>query len=68
MISFERIISLVLPLVSVMSIIDGKIEKIESIGKTVVLVAIGKNVVGIIAIADTIKKNSRVAIRKLQRQ
>ena len=59
---------MVLPLVSVMSIIDGKIEKIESIGKTVVLVAIGKNVVGIIAIADTIKKNSRVAIRKLQRQ
>jgi len=41
--------------------------KFEDEGKTAILIAVNKKIVGIIAVADTIKENSREAIRQLHR-
>ncbi len=43
-----------------------EVNKLESQGKTAVCVAVNKKVIGVIAIADTIKENAKEAVRKLQ--
>jgi len=43
------------------------IQKLEGEGKTTVIVAFGNKTIGVIGIADTLKKFSKKAIRKLQR-
>lgn len=43
-----------------------KIEKLESEGKTVMMLALNKELVGIIAVADTIKDSSREGVRALE--
>ena len=47
--------------------IENKIQRLEKEGKTTVLVALNKEVIGIIAIADTLKKNSKSAVRELMK-
>jgi Cu+-exporting ATPase len=44
-----------------------RMRELENQGKTPVIVAVNKNVVGLIAIADTIKESSRQAIEKLRK-
>ena len=48
------------------SSIEEKILKLENEGKTAMLIAINNNISGIIAVADTVKENSKDAIRELQ--
>ena len=43
-----------------------EIERLQSEGKTAMLVAVDGEVAGIIAVADTVKENSRIAINELQ--
>ncbi len=45
----------------------GQIEQLESQGKTVIHVALNKNYAGSIAIADTIRNDSKTAIAQLQK-
>ena len=45
--------------------IENKIQKLEEEGKTVMLIAADKKLVGLVAVADTLKENSREAIKKL---
>lgn len=47
-------------------IIDDKMRRLEEDGKTVVLVALDRELVGIVAMADTIKENALGAVRGLQ--
>ena len=47
--------------------VEGDIKQIESQGKTVMVLASGKNVIGLVAVADTIKESSKKAVEKLQR-
>ncbi len=47
---------------------EEKIIKLESQGKTTVLVAAGKKLAGIISVADTLKKNSKAAVEMLQKK
>lgn len=47
--------------------IESKIQKLEEEGKTAVIVAYGKNIVGVIGIADTIKEFSRETIGGLKK-
>lgn len=49
------------------SAIIRKKEELESKGKTVMILADEKNVLGLVAVADTIKPTSRKAVGKLQR-
>ncbi|MFA6035419.1 MAG: heavy metal translocating P-type ATPase, partial [Candidatus Micrarchaeia archaeon] len=51
--------------IAVSSDIIKKMEKLEGDGKTVVVVGAGKKLLGMIAIADTIKDTSKEAIAKL---
>jgi Cu+-exporting ATPase len=44
---------------------SGRLEKLEHEGKTAMLVALDNEVVGIIAVADTLKENSAGAVREL---
>jgi len=44
---------------------ESKLRELESQGKTAILVAIDKNIEGIIAVADSIKESSPMAIRAL---
>ncbi len=50
--------------------IDDKLEKkitnLENEGKTIMILALNKKIIGLIAAADTLKKFSREAIKKLQ--
>ncbi|MBI2558689.1 heavy metal translocating P-type ATPase [Candidatus Woesearchaeota archaeon] len=46
--------------------IENQIQKLENEGKTVVLAAYDKKIIGLIAIADTLKENSKDAIEKLK--
>lgn len=46
---------------------DDSFEKLASEGKTPMFIAINNNLVGIIAVADTVKKNSKSAIEKLHK-
>jgi Cu+-exporting ATPase len=45
---------------------DGKIKDLEEKGKTVIVVLLNKKILGVIAIADTIREDSIQAIRALQ--
>ncbi|MBI2953708.1 MAG: copper-translocating P-type ATPase [Chloroflexi bacterium] len=45
----------------------GKAEELEKAGKTVMFVAVAGRPAGIIAVADTLKENSRDAVARLQR-
>ena len=47
--------------------IEGQMARLENGGKTAVLVAHDKNIIGIIGIADTLKENSKEAIQILHR-
>jgi len=45
---------------------EGKIRELEGQGKTVMLIGINKKLVGLIAVADTLKENSKEAVKQLQ--
>ena len=45
---------------------ENKMRELESQGKTVMLVAIGQEIAGIIAVADTVKENAMAAITDLR--
>lgn len=45
---------------------ESKLQELESEGKTPVLVAYGKDLIGIVAVADTLKQFSKEAIQKLK--
>jgi Cu+-exporting ATPase len=45
--------------------LDSQIKRLQSEGKTAMLVAVGERVSGVIAVADTVKENSVEAIGKL---
>jgi len=47
--------------------IEKQIQKLENEGKTVVLAAYGKNIIGLIAIADTLKEFSKEAAEELKK-
>ncbi len=47
--------------------IENDIQKLENEGKTAVLLGYEKELVGIIAVADTLKENSKVAVKELQK-
>jgi Cu+-exporting ATPase len=51
--------------ISIASIIK-KREKLESEGKTAMIVAVGKKLLGIIAVADTLKEYSKPAVKALK--
>jgi P-type Cu+ transporter len=46
-------------------LIEQKMAKLESEGKTVMILAIGKEIAGLIAVADTVKESSPAAVRAL---
>ncbi len=46
--------------------IDERIEKLEADGKTVMILAVGEEVKGALAVADVLKKNSKKAVKALQ--
>lgn len=46
---------------------ESEIVKLENEGKTVMLVAKNKNLSGLIAVADTLKENSKEAVRELHK-
>ena len=48
------------------SVYEKWIEKLEDAGKTVMLVAVDKTLVGLVAVADTLKEHSPAAVRTLQ--
>ena len=50
-----------------MESIESQVQKLENEGKTVVMAAYGKDVIGLIAIADTLKEFSREAVKELKR-
>ncbi len=47
---------------------EGQMSKLENDGKTAILLAIDKKIAGIIAVADTIKESSKLAVEELIRQ
>ncbi|MDP3766140.1 MAG: heavy metal translocating P-type ATPase [Nanoarchaeota archaeon] len=47
--------------------IEEKIQRLENEGKTVVIVAYGKDIMGLIAIADTLKEFSKEAVNELEK-
>ena len=48
--------------------VEGRVQKLENEGKTVVFLATDKNVIGLIGIADTPKDSARGAVNALQKQ
>lgn len=53
--------------ISIDQFID-QIEKLETIGKTVMLLAVGKNLVGLVAVSDTIKESAKEAVMMLKKK
>src|SRR3989344_5303265 len=47
--------------------IEKEIQKLENQGKTVVIVSLDKEIIGLIAVADTLKENSKEAIERLNK-
>ena len=47
---------------------ERKVRKLEEAGKTVMILANEKEIVGLIAVADTLKENSLEAVRQLQKK
>lgn len=46
--------------------IEGKIKGLENEGKTVMILSSSDSVIGLIAVADTVKDDSKTAVKKLQ--
>jgi Cu+-exporting ATPase len=46
---------------------EAQLRKLEDQGKTAMLVAVGKEVVGVLGVADTLKEHSKAAVEELQR-
>lgn len=46
--------------------LEDKVSELENGGKTVMLMAIGNQLIGIIAVADTLKENAQEAVSQLQ--
>ncbi len=53
--------------ISIEQFID-RIEKLEAIGKTVMLLAVDKNLVGLVAVSDTIKESAKEAVIMLKKK
>ncbi len=51
-----------------LGILESQITELESQGKTVVITMYNKKIYGAIAIADTIREDSRIAVKELQNQ
>lgn len=49
-----------------LQLVKKELETLENDGKTAMIVASGDSIIGIIGSADTIKENSRTAVKKLQ--
>ena len=49
-------------------ILEEKMAKLESEGKTVMILAVEENIAGLIAVADTIKESSANAVKALQQE
>lgn len=49
------------------SSINENMEKLESEGKTAMIVAMNNSIIGLVAVADTLKENSKEAVEKLQK-
>jgi len=49
------------------AVAEKKIAKLEKDGKTAVMAAFNKQLIGVIAVADTLKENSKPAVEQLQR-
>ena len=47
--------------------IENDLQKLENDGKTAVLIGYGKELIGIIAVADTLKENSKKSVAQLQK-
>ena len=47
--------------------IEEKLQELENQGKTAMIVAVNKKIIGIIAVADTLKENSAEAVKELHR-
>jgi Cu+-exporting ATPase len=47
---------------------ENKIKELEEDGKTVVVVSLNKQIIGFIGIADTIREDSKIAVKQLQNQ
>lgn len=47
--------------------LEDKIQKLENEGKTVVIIAYNKKIIGFVAIADTLKENSKDAVLELKK-
>ncbi|KKQ27240.1 MAG: Copper-translocating P-type ATPase [Candidatus Magasanikbacteria bacterium GW2011_GWC2_37_14] len=47
---------------------ERKVRKLEEAGKTVMILASGKEILGLIAVADTLKESSVEAVQKLQKR
>ncbi|MBU2497164.1 MAG: heavy metal translocating P-type ATPase [Nanoarchaeota archaeon] len=47
--------------------LEEKISNLESEGKTVMILAVNKKVIGLVAVADTLKESSKEAIKKLHK-
>jgi len=48
-------------------LIEDKMQELENQGKTAMILAVGKKIIGIIAVADTLKENSKEAIDTLHK-
>ncbi len=47
--------------------IEGRISRLEEQGKTTVILGLNRSVIGLIAIADTLKENSKEAVKELHK-
>ncbi|MBI2136758.1 copper-translocating P-type ATPase [Candidatus Woesearchaeota archaeon] len=48
------------------TLMEENLQRLENEGKTAMLIAVNKKIVGIVAVADTLKENSREAVSQLQ--
>ncbi|HLD58602.1 MAG TPA: heavy metal translocating P-type ATPase, partial [archaeon] len=49
------------------SLLEKELQKLEEEGKTAILIALDKKIAGIVAVADTIKENSKTAVEALKK-
>ena len=54
--------------VEILKQIQGEIEQLENEGKTVMILAVGGKLTGLIAVADTLKTSAKVGIEALQKK
>ena len=48
------------------TLLEENLQRLENEGKTAMIIAVNKNIVGIVAVADTLKENSKEAVAQLQ--